>query len=155
MVRVNVEAVVDLTGRYLPAMVERGRGAILTTASTSAYQPIPNNATYAASKAFVLSHVQSLHEEVRRHGVTVTALCPGPVKTGFQAIADVDEGALPKPMWMGVEEVAEAGLAGLERGKREVVPGAVNAVAALASQVTPNAMLVPLVGMASRRALGR
>jgi uncharacterized protein len=154
MVGINVEAVVDLTGRYLPGMVERGRGAVLSTASTAAYQPIPGNATYAATKAFVLSHVQSLHEEVKAHGVTVTALCPGPVRTPFQETADVDASSMPDMMWVDVEDVAEAGLAGLEKGKREVVPGAANLAGAIASQVTPNAVLVPVLGRAARRVLG-
>jgi uncharacterized protein len=155
MVRVNVEAVVDLTGRYLPGMVERRRGAILDTASTAAYQAIPRNATYAATKAFVLSHVQALDQEVSEYGITVTALCPGPVRTPFQEAADVDTSKVPKAMWIDVDDVAAAGLAGLEKGRREVVPGAVNRVGAIASQVTPNALLVPILGRASRRVLGR
>jgi short-subunit dehydrogenase len=154
MVRVNVESVVDLTARYLPGMVERGRGAILTTASTAAYQPIPRNATYAASKAFVLSHVLAVREEVKRHGVTVTALCPGPVRTPFQETAGVDPSFVPGPVWVSAETVAEAGLVGLEKGRREVVPGAVNRVTALASQVTPNAVLLPILGRAAQRLLG-
>jgi short-subunit dehydrogenase len=154
MVRINVEAVVDLTARWLPGMVERRRGAVLNTASTSAYQPIPGNATYAATKAFVLSHSQSLHVEVKPHGVTVTALCPGPVRTGFQETAEVDASAMPDMMWVDAADVAEAGLAGLEKGRREVIPGAANLAGALASQVTPNAVLVPVLGRAARRVLG-
>jgi len=101
-VRTNVEAVVDLTGRYLPGMVERGAGAILNTASTAAFQPIPGNATYAASKAFVLNFSEALHTEVSGKGVTITALCPGPVKTEFQEVADADDCAakMPKPLWV-------------------------------------------------------
>jgi uncharacterized protein len=148
MVRTNVEAVVDLTARYLPAMVDRGRGAVLCTASTSAYQPIPGNATYAASKAFVLSFV------LKRHGVTVTALCPGPVRTPFQETAEVDTSRVPEAMWEPVDAVAEAGLAALEKGRREVVPGAANKVGAVAAQVTPNAVLAPFLGLAARRVLG-
>jgi short-subunit dehydrogenase len=154
MVRTNVEAVVDLTGRYLPAMVERRRGAILCTASTASYQPLPRNATYSASKAFVLSLVQSLHEEVKEHGVTVTALCPGPVRTPFQEASGVEQDVVPDWFWSAADDVAEAGLVGLDKGRREVVPGAFNKVGAVASQVTPNAVLVPLLGHATRRVLG-
>ena len=77
MVRTNVEAVVALTGHYLPQMAERGRGAVLNVASLIAFQPVPFQATYGASKAFVLSFTDALHEEMRGTGVTVTAVCPG------------------------------------------------------------------------------
>ena len=83
MVRVNVEAVVDLTGRFLPGMVERGRGAVINVASIAAFQPLPGSATYAASKSFVLSFSEAIRTELRGSGVTVTAVCPGPVKTEF------------------------------------------------------------------------
>ncbi len=118
-VRTNVEAVVDLTSRYVPGMAGRGQGAVLNTASTAAFQPIPGNATYAASKAFVLSFSEALHTEVAGSGVTVTALCPGPVKTEFQDVADADDFAskLPKPLWVAPEEVADQALAGLERAR--------------------------------------
>jgi uncharacterized protein len=143
-VRTNVEAVVDLTGRYLPAMTDRGAGAILNTASTAAFQPIPGNATYAASKAFVLSFTEALHTEVAKKGVTVTALCPGPVKTEFQEVADADDFAskLPKPLWVSPEAVAEQALKGLEKGQRVVTPGIGNRVTGAMSRATPNAVLL-------------
>ena len=143
-VRTNVEAVVDLTGRYLPGMVERGAGAILNTASTAAFQPIPGNATYAASKAFVLNFSEALHTEVSGKGVTVTALCPGPVKTEFQEVADADDFAskLPKPLWVAPEQVAEQALKGLEKGARVVTPGVGNRVSGALSRATPNAVLL-------------
>jgi uncharacterized protein len=83
MVRVNVEAVVDLCGRYVPEIVGRGRGAVLNVASTAAFQPLPRQATYAASKAFVLTFTDGLHQDLAGTGVTATTLCPGPVKTEF------------------------------------------------------------------------
>ena len=143
-VRTNVEAVVDLTSRWLPAMAERGRGAVLNTASTSAFQPIPGNATYAATKAFVLSFSEALHTEVRDKGVTVTALCPGPVKTEFQEVAEAEDfaGKLPKPLWVSPEAVAEQALKGLERGARVVTPGVGNRVTGALSRATPNAVLL-------------
>ena len=143
-VRTNVEAVVDLTGRWLPSMVERGAGAVLNTASTAAFQPIPGNATYAASKAFVLSFSEALHTEVRGKGVTVTALCPGPVRTEFQEVADADDfaGKLPKPLWVSPEAVAEQALRGLEKGARVVTPGIGNRVSGAVSRATPNSLLL-------------
>jgi uncharacterized protein len=143
-VRTNVEAVVDLTGRWLPKMTERGEGAVLNTASTAAFQPIPGNATYAASKAFVLSFSEALHTEVAGQGVTVTALCPGPVKTEFQEVADADDFAskLPKPLWISPEDVAEQALKGLEKGHRVVTPGIGNRVSGAFSRATPNAVLL-------------
>src|SRR6478672_11173453 len=83
MVRTNVEAVVALSSAYLPAMTARGRGAVLNVASLIAFQPVPFQATYGASKAFVLSFTDALHEELRGTGVTATAVCPGPVRTEF------------------------------------------------------------------------
>jgi len=143
-VRTNVEAVVDLTGRYLPGMAKRGEGAVLNTASTAAFQPLPGNATYAASKAFVLSFSEALHTEVGGKGVTVTALCPGPVKTEFQEVADADDfaGKLPKPLWVSAEEVAEQALKGLARGARVVTPGVGNRVTGAVSRATPNSVLL-------------
>jgi short-subunit dehydrogenase len=143
-VRTNVEAVVDMTGRYMPGMVSRAAGAVLNTASTAAFQPIPGNATYAATKAFVLSFSEALHTEVAGQGVTVTALCPGPVKTEFQEVSDADDFAakLPKPLWVSPEAVAEQALRGLEKGKRVVVPGVGNRVSGVASRATPNSVLL-------------
>ncbi|HEY1511990.1 MAG TPA: SDR family oxidoreductase, partial [Solirubrobacteraceae bacterium] len=86
-VRVLVEAVVALTSAYSPKMVKRGKGAILNVASTAAMQPLPYSAGYSAAKAYVLAFSEALHQELGRHGVTVTALCPGPVRTDFWEIA--------------------------------------------------------------------
>ena len=143
-VRTNIEAVVDLTGRYLPGMVEREEGAVLNTASTAAFQPIPGNATYAASKAFVLSFSEALHSEVSGTNVTVTALCPGPVKTEFQEVGDAEDfaGKLPKPLWVSAEAVAEQALKGLEKGARVVTPGVGNRVSGALSRATPNSVLL-------------
>jgi short-subunit dehydrogenase len=144
MTRVTVEAVVDLTARYLPGMVERGRGAVITTCSTAAFQPIPGNAGYAAGKAFALNFTEALHTETAKSGVTVTALCPGPVHTGFQAASGAEDFAktLPKPMWKSAEKVAAAGLRGAERGKRVVVPGVPNKAGALMGRLTPKPILL-------------
>jgi short-subunit dehydrogenase len=141
---VTVEAVVDLTHRFLPAMVERGRGAVINTSSTSAFQPIPGNAGYAAAKAYVLALGEALHEETRKAGVTVTTLCPGPVHTGFQDASEAHDFAktLPKPMWRDADTVAEAGIRGAERGKRLVVPGAPNRVSGAMARFSPRPVLL-------------
>ena len=89
MVEVDVVAVVDLCSRFLPGMVERRTGAVLNVASTAAFQPLPGQAGYAAGKAFVLSYTRSLGGELRDSGVTATALCPGPVHTGFADAAGI------------------------------------------------------------------
>jgi len=147
MVRLNCEALLDLQARYSPGMVERRRGAILNVASTAAFQPIPGTATYAATKAFVLSLSEGTHAEVKGMGVTVTALCPGPVKTEFADVAGVGgaEDQLPDLFWSTAEEVAKAAVEGLERGKRVVIPGVINRATAVSGQHTPRALALPLI----------
>jgi short-subunit dehydrogenase len=147
MVRLNCEALMDLQARYSAGMVERGRGAILNVASTAAFQPMPGSATYAASKSFVLSLSEATFSEVKGKGVTVTALCPGPVKTEFMEVAGIDgaEEQLPDLFWSTPEGVAKAAIAGLEKGKRVVVPGVFNRATAMGGQHTPRALSLPLV----------
>jgi uncharacterized protein len=147
MVRTNVEAVVALSAAYLPAMVERGRGAVLNVASLIAFQPVPFQATYGATKAFVLSFTDALHEELRDTGVTVTAVCPGPVRTEFGELGGfggADE-RIPGPLWLSAEKVARDALAAVERGDRVTVPGPHNRIAALWGQHLPRSILLPLV----------
>jgi short-subunit dehydrogenase len=148
MIRTNVEAVAHLCALVVGGMVERGRGAVLNVASTAAFQPLPGQAGYAASKAFVRSYSQALAAEVKPHGVTVTALCPGPVKTEFADAAgfeDGGEGALPDFMWVGADEVATCALEGLDAGRSIVIPGASNRVLAGLAHLTPRAVLLPLL----------
>jgi short-subunit dehydrogenase len=147
MVRLNCEALLDLQARYSAGMVARGRGAILNVASTAAFQPMPGTATYAASKAFVLSLSEATHSEVKGRGVTVTALCPGPVKTEFAEVAGIGgaEEQLPDLFWTSPEEIAKAAVGGLERGKRVVIPGVLNRATAIGGQHTPRALAIPLV----------
>src|ERR671922_76374 len=121
MVRLNVEAVVDLCGRYVPELVRRGRGAVLNVASTAAFQPLPRQATYSASKAFVLTFTDALHEDLAGTGVTATTLCPGPAKTEFMANAGIDWEGLPDFLWSESAAVAEAAVRGLEKGRRSGV----------------------------------
>jgi short-subunit dehydrogenase len=150
--RVHVEAVVDLTHRFLPGMLERGRGAVINTSSTSAFQPIPGNAGYSAAKAYVLVFSEALHEETRKSGVTVTALCPGPVETGFQDASGAHDFAktLPKPMWKDADKVVAAGLNAADKGKRMVVPGGANRISAAAARFSPRPVLLRMLRMAGR-----
>lgn len=149
MVRTNVEAVVDLCVLFLPGMVERGRGAILNTASVGSFQPLPGQSGYGASKAFVLSYGRAVDEELKGTGVSLTTLCPGPVKTGFGEAAGIDdadsEAALPKFMWETAEDVAKAGVEGLEAGRSVVIPGRANWVAAMGGHLAPKRLLVPMI----------
>ena len=119
-----IGAVVQLTGRVLPGMLGRGRGTIINLSSTAGFQPLPGNTDYAACKAFVLMHSEGLHDELRPHGITVTAVCPGPVRTEFQEVsAPLFAERLPGFAWIGPERVARDALRAAERGKRNVIPG--------------------------------
>jgi short-subunit dehydrogenase len=122
--RTNAEAIHDLTCALLPGMVERGRGAILNVASMGGFQPIPRWATYSASKAFAITFSEALAAEVKAIGITVTVLCPGPVKTEFTQVSGIEaaEEGTPGFLWAEPDEIARAGLRGLERGKRVVIP---------------------------------
>ena len=153
MVRVNVEAVVDLEARFVPGMVERGRGAVINVASTAAFQPLPGSATYAATKAFVLSHGDALHAELAEHGVAVTSVCPGPVRTEFTEVAGmrVAEESTPGAVWMSADAVAEQALEAAEGGRRVVVPGMLNQAGALVGQHAPRMVALPLLRRAWRR----
>ncbi len=144
MLRLNCEAVVDLCGRYAPQMVQRGRGAILNVASTAAFQPLPGQSTYAASKSLVLSFSEALHQELAGAGVAVTALCPGPVRTEFMSVAGMEgiDSATPGFLWASPGKVAEAGVQGLASGERVVIPGAVNELGAVLGRHVPRWLLL-------------
>lgn len=124
-VRVLVEAVVDLTARYVPGMVQRGRGAVINMSSTAGLQALPYNAGYAAAKAHVLLFSEGLHAELEDHGVTVTAVCPGPVPSGFQEASDAGYFAerLPKFTFVSPERVARDALKAADKGRLSVIPG--------------------------------
>lgn len=149
MIELDVVAVVDLCTRFLPGMVERGRGGILNVASTAAFQPLPGQAGYGACKAFVLSYTRSLGGELRGTGVTATTLCPGPVDTGFGETAgfaqEDAEAALPSFMWETAEAVAKTGVDALDKGRPVAIPGPANRVAAMFAQFVPKQILVPIL----------
>jgi short-subunit dehydrogenase len=143
MVRTNVEAVVDFCALFVPGMAERRNGGVLNVASTASFQPLPMQADYAATKAFVLSFTESLHAELSGSGVTVTALCPGPVKTEFVEVAEIPRAdELPGVFWSSADEVAKAGVRGLERGRRVVVPGVLNRAGAIGGQHAPHSLIL-------------
>jgi short-subunit dehydrogenase len=148
-VRVLVEAVVYLTRVFSPGMVGRGRGGILNVASTAGMQPMPYSAGYSAAKAYVLTFSEALHQEMRGHGVTVTALAPGPVETDFWDIAGWEtasgksfERAVPGAL-ISPAQAARAGVEGLEHGERVVVPGLPIRAAMLASRYIPHMLKLP------------
>jgi short-subunit dehydrogenase len=147
MIRTNVESVVALTHAFLPGMVERGRGAVLNLSSLIAFQPVPFQATYGASKAAVLSFSEAVHEELRGTGVTITAVCPGPVRTEFGEAGGFGgaDDKIPGFAWLEADKVAEDALAGLEKGERVVVPGALNQLAAFSGHYMPRWLLLPTV----------
>jgi short-subunit dehydrogenase len=153
-IRLNVIALTHLTRAALPGLLAHGRGAVINVSSMAAFQPGPLNATYGATKAFVNSFTEALHEELRGTGVRVQALCPGFTRTEFQDRAGIDVSGLPGFAWMTPEAVADASLAALARGDLICVPGFGNRLVASASSAMPRAIVRRVVGVASRRFLG-
>ncbi len=147
MVRLNCEALVGLCGAYAPKMVARARGAILNVGSTAGFQPLPRQATYAASKAFVNSFTEALHTDLAGTGVTATVLCPGPTESEFAeagGLGTFDQ--LPSFLVDSAENVARAAVDGLAKGKRSVIPGAGNVVSAFGGRFAPRSVLLPALG---------
>ena len=145
LMHVNMDAVVALTRLYLPVMVEAQSGRILNVASTAAFQPGPLMALYYASKAFVLHFSEAVANELKGSGVTVTALCPGPTETGFQARADIANIPLIRMGMMSAKVVAEAGYRGLMAGKTIVIPGIKNKLGAQSVRFTPRKLVTNIV----------
>lgn len=142
----NVGALTELTVRLLPAMVARRRGGILNVASTGAFQPGPNMAVYYATKAYVLSFSEALHEELLPHGVKVSALCPGPTRSEFAERADMTRTELFKRFAGDAAAVAKDGLDGLERNQAVNISGALNAVMAQSTRLSPRAVNRKIAG---------
>ena len=145
MLQLNMTALVVLTKLYLPAMVAAKNGKILNVASTAAFQPGPLMALYYATKAFVLSFSEAIGNELEGTGVTVTALCPGPTATGFQARTKLEKSRLIKRMKvMDARTVAEAGYRGLMAGKPGVIPGLMNKLLAQSVRFSPRWMVTKI-----------
>ena len=147
MIRLDVLSLVELTGLLLPAMVERGSGGILNVASTAGFLPGPRQAVYYAAKAFVKSFSEALTEECRGTGVRVSALCPGPVDTGFARAAGLQESLLMRaPGKVTAEQAARAGWDGLAAGRAVVVPGVVPRVAMQSLRLAPRRLAAAVAG---------
>ena len=147
LIAVDVAALVALTHGVLPGMVARGRGKILNVASTIAFQPAPHQAVYGAAKAFVLSFSHALAAETRGTGVTVTALCPGPTRTGFVAALESDVSGVA--IYSRLAEpgpVVDAGLRAMDRGRPVVVPGLRNRLLAVSGRFVPTTVLTRITG---------
>jgi short-subunit dehydrogenase len=148
-VRVNVEAVIDLTTRAVQQMVPRGRGAILNVGSTAGFHPFPGQLGYAASKAFVKSYTEGLRGELAGTGVTVALLCPGPVRTEFLKSAGMDErtfaDAFPKFLWKPSRDVARIGVDALDSDRGTVIAGWANRLSTGLFQIMPRRLLMPLL----------
>jgi uncharacterized protein len=145
MMMVNIVALTTLTRALLPAMIEKKRGAILNVSSIAGFLPIRKLAVYAASKAYVTSFSDGIRAEVRKEGIVVTALCPGPVDTEFGSVAQRSSGKrqTPSPSFVHVPvaDVVRAGLAAIEHNKPLVVPGIIMKIAMLLVRLTPMAIL--------------
>jgi uncharacterized protein len=148
LLQVNVVALTLLTKRILPGMVQRRRGKILNVASTAAFQPGPLMAVYYASKAYVLSFSEALSNETSDTGVTVTCLCPGPTRTGFQDRARMQESKLFSILSvMTAADVARAGYDAMMAGRAVVIPGLSNWLAVQSLRITPRAAVRRMVRM--------
>ncbi|HEY2011975.1 MAG TPA: SDR family oxidoreductase [Bryobacteraceae bacterium] len=141
LIQVNVTSLVHLTKLYLPEMLRRREGRILNVASTAAFVPGPLMAMYYASKAFVLSFSESVANEVKGSGVTVTVLCPGPTRSEFGEAAGISDSKLFKGAMMQADEVARIGYRAMMAGKAEVIAGARNRWMMLGTRLAPRTML--------------
>lgn len=139
-VDLHVRATLRLTHVAARRMRKQGQGGVINVSSAAAFQPGPGLATYTSTKAFIVSFSESLHEELRADGVTVTCVCPGYTRTELQERADVDMSHLPNLMWQSADEVARSGLDGHARGRAVVVPGLVNRVMAVSARLMPCAL---------------
>ncbi len=151
-IRLNVLALVRLTHAALVPMVERGHGGVINVSSVAAYQPTPDGATYGATKAFVSSFTNAIHEELRGTGVKAMVLAPGFTHTEFheRALSDAPS-SMPEFLWQSAEEVAEAALKAYERGRAVCVPGAVNVAATMFSATLPAGITRRVAGLVTRR----
>ncbi len=144
MIDLNVRALTELSLAFVDSL-ERHRGGILNVASVAAFLPGPGMAVYYASKAYVLSFSEALHRELAGRGISVTALCPGPVQTEFQARSGMQLPSAAKMIELPASRVAQLGYDGLMRGRRVVVAGAGNRIAVFLMRFVPNALLMAAV----------
>ncbi|HVE98593.1 MAG TPA: SDR family oxidoreductase [Mycobacteriales bacterium] len=152
-VRLNVLAVVRLTHAALAPMIDRGKGAVVNVSSVAGLVPGLPNPTYGASKAFVTSFSESLHEQMRPHGVRVMALCPGYTHTEFHARAGIDTSSSPDLLWLDVEDVVRAALKDLAAGRAVSVPGAVYKAITVLTRLAPRSLARRTAGRLRRGAM--
>jgi uncharacterized protein len=146
MIDLNVGALTDLCRAVAPAMIERKSGAILNVASTAAFQPGPKMAVYFATKAFVLSLTEALHEELKPHGIKVSCLCPGPTRTEFGEVAGFGGNRLFDRIAMRADKVVEIGLVGLDANRPVVVTGWLNKLGAASTRFAPRSVVRKIAG---------
>ncbi len=146
MIDLNCGALTELCSAVLPEMVERRSGAILNVASTAAFQPGPGMAVYFATKAFVLSLSEALHEEVKRFGVKVSALCPGPTHTEFGDVAGFKTKKSFDRFFMESGPVVRQGLDALQCNKAVAIAGRLNALGAFSARLAPRSLVRKIAG---------
>ncbi len=146
MIDLNCGVLTELTSAAVPGMIERGRGGILNVASTAAFQAGPGMAVYFATKAYVLSFTEALHEELKGHGIRVTALCPGPTATEFGEVAGFGKAGAFDKLAADSASVVRAGLAALQANRAIEVPGLLNKVGAQSGRVLPRSVVRRIAG---------
>jgi short-subunit dehydrogenase len=146
-IRLNVVALVRLCHAALDAQVARGRGGVINVASIAGYQPTPGNATYGATKAFVSSFSQAVHEELKGTGVRCMVLSPGFTRTEFQARAGIDSSEVPGFLWQEAATVVDHALRAYDKGRAVCVPGPLNSATAAFTAVTPQAVTRKIAGV--------
>ena len=151
MIELNVRTLTDMSLRWVDTLA-RHRGGVLNVASVAAFVPGPNMAVYYATKAYVLSFSEALHRELKAKDVRVTVLCPGPVKTEFQARAGMSDGMARGFLALSAEQVAQAGYQGFAAGKRLVVPGFANKIAAFMPRLVPRSLVLSATKKFQKRA---
>lgn len=152
MIDLNVRALVELTHRFLVPMRERKSGAIINVASTASFQAVPFMATYAATKAFVLSFSEALWDENRPYGIKVMALCPGVTETGFFEAASID--VPPGRVIQTADDVVDTALRGLKRGKSHIISGWANFMMIESERLVPRSFVARMAGKVLRREHG-
>src|SRR5437667_2737045 len=151
MIDLNVRSLVELTHRFLAPMRERKSGSIINVASTAAFQPVPFMATYAATKAFVLSFSEALREENRPYGIKVMALCPGVTDTNFFAAAQMQKP--PGRIAQTPDQVVDTALRGLKRGKAHIISGWTNFFMIESERLVPRSLSARVAATVLRKTL--
>lgn len=155
MIEVNIAALTQLTKLFLKPMLARRSGRIMNVASTAGFLPGPMMAVYYASKAYVLSFTEALANELEGSGVSITALCPGYTKSGFQERANLQTSKLANAIGMDAREVAEVGYRGLIRRKTVVIPGRRNRAFVNLKRILPRKTTAQIVRFVQERNEGR